>query len=159
MSSNTQHISGKALEEEFAAAKKETEALKSLRISQEEELACLRGQSEETARKLNRDTQSEETGEIEEDLISGTPSFGYGTRMIGRTVLEASLYCNRLTGDGSDPSAKELVNLILGKTELIKAEMLKIVLSEKDAAEKRKEIDAQFEQVKDYFESVMRQIK
>ena len=159
MNSNTQHLSGKALEEEFAAAQKRLEALKAVRASQEEELARLRGQSEETACKLSRHSQGEDDESLNDDVMSGTPSFGYGTRMIGRTVLEAALYCNRLTGDGSDPSAKELVNLILGKTELIKAEMLQIILSQKDADEKKAEIDAQFEQAKDYFESVMRQIR
>ena len=126
---------------------------------QVEEFARLRAWAEETERKLNNRSSEDDVISVTENITSGSPSFGYGTRMIGRTVLEAARYCNRLTGDGSNPSAKELVNLILGKTEVVKAEMLHIILSQKSVDQKKAEIDAQFEQAKDYFESVMRQIK
>lgn len=159
MQNETPAVRGDALETGIREAKQKIEELKALRSRQEEELSALRAQSEQTARKLENRPEPDALSGDNEDVLASEPTFGYGARMIGRTVLEAAQYCNRLTGDGSDPSAKELVNLILGKTEVIKAEMLEVILSEQTPEEKKTAIDAKFEQAKDYFESVIHQTK
>ena len=54
-------------------------------------------------------------------------------------------------------NSKELLNLILGRTEVAKAEILKTVSSDIAFDEKKAKIDAEYESAKDYFESVIRQ--
>ena len=81
----------------------------------------------------------------------------YGASVIGRIVVEAAKYCNRLTSDSSDSNVKELVNLILGRTEVAKAEILKCVSSNLPYEQKCVEIDKQFSEAQDYFASMMAQ--
>lgn len=88
---------------------------------------------------------------------SVTPEIDYGAEIIGKTVVEATKYCNKITADETDESAKELVNLILGRTEVAKSEILKIVSSEGEFESKKNIIDAQYESAVDYFASVLAQ--
>lgn len=81
----------------------------------------------------------------------------YGASVIGKTVVEAAKCCNELTNESAGDIAKELVNLILGRTEVAKAEILRIVSSNIEMDEKTQQIDAQFDQAIDYFNSVMAQ--
>lgn len=80
----------------------------------------------------------------------------YGAAVIGKTVVSAAKYCNKLAA-AEFQNAKELLNLILGRTEVAKAEILKIVSSEISSDEKKEKIDAEYEKANDYFESVMAQ--
>ncbi len=86
-----------------------------------------------------------------------TPEVDYGSAVIGKTVVEAAKYCNSLTADGENDNAKELVNLILGRTEVAKAEILKIVSLEEDFEAKKQKIDEQYDNAIDYFKSIMAQ--
>lgn len=81
----------------------------------------------------------------------------YGASVIGEIVVSAAKNCNRLT---SEPSAekRELVNLILGRTEVAKAEILKIVSAEDTFESKKNSIIREKTAAEDYFQSVMAQI-
>lgn len=81
----------------------------------------------------------------------------YGAEVIGKVVIEAAKCCNRLTSGEQSQEVKELLNLILGKTEVVKAEILKIVSSDVSPDDKLPEIDRCFTEAADYFESVMAQ--
>ena len=56
------------------------------------------------------------------------PDMEYGAKIIGQIVVAAAEHSNKLTVSGGDIN-KELLNLILGKTEVSKAEILAIVES------------------------------
>lgn len=86
-----------------------------------------------------------------------SPEVDYGAEIIGKTVVEAAKHCNALTAEGEAETAKELVNLILGRTEVAKAEILKIVSSEDSLEDKKQKIDGQYKTAAEYFESVMAQ--
>ena len=62
-----------------------------------------------------------------------------------------------LKGQNGDFDAKELVNLILGRTEVAKAEILKIVGSEIPLENKYEQISGCEKSAEDYFHSVMAQ--
>lgn len=83
-----------------------------------------------------------------------TPDTEYGAAVIGKTVVAAAKCCERLK---TRDNAKELINLILGRTEVTKAEILNIVTSDNAAEEKRRLIDEQFAAAEDYFASVTAQ--
>lgn len=81
----------------------------------------------------------------------------YAASVIGKIVVNATESCNFLSTH-TNTNAKELVNLILGKTEVLKAEILNIVYSEADFITKKALIDNCFDAAKDYFASVKAQI-
>ena len=58
---------------------------------------------------------------------------------------------------GGETRYIELVNLILGRAEVAKSEILAIVSLEEDFFVKKERIDGVFEKSKEYFESVMAQ--
>lgn len=97
---------------------------------------------------------------LEEKVITNAnlkPDIEYGALIIGKIVVAAAEYSNKLT-IGGDESKKELVNLILGKTEVAKAEILSIVDSDDSFDVKCAKIDQILAVSKEYFESVIAQI-
>ena len=87
-----------------------------------------------------------------------SPEVDYGASVIGKTVIEGTKCCNTVTEGGNPELAKELVNLILGRTEVAKSEILSIVSSEENFEAKKQKIDAQYENAVDYFNSVTAQL-
>lgn len=87
-----------------------------------------------------------------------SPDVDYGASVIGKTVVEAAKCCNSVTVNGNPELSKELVNLILGRTEVAKSEILAIVSSEDDFENKKQKIDAQYESAVDYFKSATAQL-
>ena len=83
-----------------------------------------------------------------------TPDTEYGAEVIGKTVVAAAKYCEHLK---TRDNAKELINLILGRTEVAKAEILNIVTTDNADEEKRRLIDEQLALAEDYFASVTAQ--
>lgn len=80
----------------------------------------------------------------------------YGSAVIGKIVVEAAKNCNILSLRHNE-QAKELINLILGKTEVAKSEILKIVSSDKEYSEKQRLIDAQYVAACEYFVGILGQ--
>ena len=83
-----------------------------------------------------------------------TPDTDYGAAVIGKTVVAAAKYCEQLK---TRENSKELLNLILGRTEVAKAEILNIVTTDNADEEKRRLIDEQLALAEDYFASVTAQ--
>lgn len=82
------------------------------------------------------------------------PDTDYGAAVIGKTVIAAAKCCEQLK---TRDNAKELINLVLGRTEVAKAEILNIVTSDNADEEKRRLIDEQLALAEDYFASVTAQ--
>lgn len=82
--------------------------------------------------------------------------FEYGSDVIGNIVIKAAGYINRLSAS-DNPNKKELINLILGRTEISKAEILNAVLSEVTPENKKALISTQFDEAIEYFESIIEQ--
>lgn len=87
-----------------------------------------------------------------------SPEVDYGAAVIGKTVIEAAKCCNSVTANSEPELTKEIVNLILGRTEVAKAEILGIVSSEDSFDNKKQKIDAQYENAADYFKSAVAQL-
>ncbi len=97
---------------------------------------------------------------IEEKLVNQVKlkeDTEYGASIIGKIVISATKYCNELTVSLETSAAKELVNLILGRTEVAKAEILKAVASSMPIENKKAMIDSEMISAEDYFRSVMAQ--
>lgn len=102
----------------------------------------------------------------EESETEGTPAqpvvlkdtiMEYGSRIIGKIIVESAKAANAISATESQ-NKKELVNLIMGKAEVAKAEIFNISTSENTFENKKEKIDAQLEEATDYFKSVAAQI-
>ncbi len=80
-----------------------------------------------------------------------------GAKIIGKIVLSSAEYCNKLTELGANPNVKELVNLILGRTEVAKAEILRLSALNIDPKERFSAMERELSEAEDYFKSVMAQ--
>lgn len=96
--------------------------------------------------------------EIEQDLpeVVLSEEIEYGSKIIGEIVMQASIFSNKL-GAMDKQNKKELVNLILGRTEVAKAEILNIVSSDMSFAAKTNTIDSVCAEAVEYFTSVLEQ--
>ena len=132
-------------------------------IAENKRLSELVDELRETIKKLETRTIEEESPlkNLEEKVLSNAAindDTKYGAEIIGKIVVTAAKYCNELTANPKDgKDVKELVNLILGRTEIAKAEILNIVSSTSEFFNKKELIDAQLDECKDYFDSIMAQ--
>lgn len=117
-------------------------------------------QAEEIERLKSDDCDSNPIKKLEQRVKSQanvSPEIEYGSEIIGKTVVEAAKSCNQITLADSSEVSKELVNLILGRTEVAKSEILKIISSTDDNETKKQKIDSQYDLAVDYFKSIIAQ--
>lgn len=134
--------------------------LKRMLNKSNEEVNALKAKLAEPKIEEKATTVTEPMRRLEEKVITNAtlkPDMEYGALIIGKIVLAAAEYSNKLTL-GGDESKKELVNLILGKTEVAKAEILAVVQGEDSFEIKCAKIDQILVVSKEYFESVIAQI-
>lgn len=81
----------------------------------------------------------------------------YGSVAIGTVVQESVRYAGLISSSQAE-NKKELLNLIMGKGEIAKAEIFGIVEGDSPADTKRELIDGQLKETIDYFKSVAGQI-
>ena len=81
----------------------------------------------------------------------------YGAQVIGKIVVSAAKYCNLLSAMPENSMKKEQVNLILGRTEVAKGDILKAISSDGSLEEKKQIIDKLEKEAYEYFNSMMAQ--
>ncbi len=94
---------------------------------------------------------------IEHKEITLSDAISDGAKIIGKIVLSSAEYCNKLTGVGAGPNAKELVNLILGRTEVAKSEILRLTTLDIEPGDRLTAMERELNEAEDYFKSVMAQ--
>lgn len=112
-------------------------------------------QIEEVTCEVTEDKPEEPKAEVSEPKLSDGMSAG--AKIIGKIVLSSAEYCNALSGAAAPQNAKELLNLILGRTEVAKAEILKISALDIPREEKLAAMEQELAEAEDYFKSVMAQ--
>ena len=85
------------------------------------------------------------------------PAMEYGSCVIGKIVVESARYADQVSTSSAE-NKMELLNLIMGKAEVAKAEVFAIATSLASEETKRELADAQFSEALDYFKSVVGQI-
>lgn len=98
----------------------------------------------------------EEVKETADVPIELPTEIEYGSKSIGEIVLSATYHSNMLATLGKT-NLKELLNLILGRSEVAKAEILNIVSSEATLENKIQMIDAERDEAIEYFKNIMEQ--
>lgn len=142
---NKSQAENSSLKKEINQLKKELEDLKT-KLSEPETSEI----SKEESAPLKR---------IEEKVIKKeiTADFDYASKVIGEIVVSSANYSNQLTQNGNT-EYKELVNLILGRCEIAKADILAAVTSLCDNNTKIQLINSIKNETEEYFLSVMAQI-
>ncbi len=146
--------------ENLQKTQRELSELKKVLGQNMEEIKSLKAQLENTKEAQNEVAVTEPMRRLEEKLISNAtlkPDMEYGAKVIGQIVVSAAEYSNKLT-IGGDNTHKELLNLILGKTEIAKAEILSVIETDDPLDVKCLKIDQIAAVSKEYFESVAAQI-
>lgn len=144
----------KQLEIEIALLKKEI----SKKNAEIKRLIAMQGTNEQISADLTAKPENEQNVEVKykpEDIVLDDISV-YGSDTIGEIVLRATELSGRLSLEQSEEN-KELVNLILGKTEVAKSEILMATEKENSFENKKSEIDNIKNNTFEYFESVMGQ--
>lgn len=149
-----------SLFEQLQKTQGEIVELKRMLTKSADEISALKAKIAEN--KVEEKTQSvtEPMRRLEEKVIANAtlkPDMEYGALVIGKIVVAAAEYSNKLT-IGGDESKKELVNLILGKTEVAKAEILSVIETVDSFDVKCTKMDQIATLAKEYFESVIAQI-
>lgn len=154
-----------SLFENLQKTQRELNDLKRLLAKNAEEINSLKNELEkaralQSAEITKVETVTEPMHRLEEKVIANAslkPDIEYGAEVIGKIVVLAAEYSNKLTLGGND-NHKELLNLILGKTEIAKAEILTVTQSSETFEIKCVKMDQIAAVAKEYFESVIAQI-
>ncbi len=147
-------LQNEKLFEELDSAVAQIKELKQKLSEKEQLISSMRNETEILGANEIQESNNEENKSQEPELLS---VFKYGAAVIGKTVVQSARYCTSLTSAEANEDTKELVNLILGRAEVAKAEILKIISSDATEQEKLDSIDKQFDLANDYFKSVMAQ--
>ncbi|MBR6502947.1 MAG: hypothetical protein IKT42_05835 [Clostridia bacterium] len=146
--------------ENLQKTQRELSELKKVLGQNMEEIKSLKAQLENAKEAQNDAEVTEPMRRLEEKLIANAtikPDMDYGAKVIGKIVISAAEYSNKLTACGTDKN-KELLNLILGKTEIAKAEILSVVEGDDTLDVKCMKIDQIAVESIEYFGSVAAQI-
>lgn len=133
------------------------EDLKSEISDLKEQITSLSAEKDKIEAKLNA-TKPLKT--LEEKITSRaaiSKETEYGAEVIGRIVVKAAKYCNSLTASGNSEITKEQINLILGRTEVAKSEILKVIENNSSLDEKKTAVNSLEQETYDYFQSIMAQ--
>lgn len=149
-----------SLFEDLQKTQREISELKKLLSQNADEIKSLKAELNKAKTEESQPAVTEPMRRLEEKVISNAtlkPDMEYGAKVIGKIVVAAAEYSNKLTVGGDD-SKKELVNLILGKTEMAKAEILSVIETNDGFDVKCAKMDQIAAVSKEYFESVLAQI-
>lgn len=149
-----------SLFEDLQATQRELSELKRLLSKNADEINSLKTQLEKANEPKVEPVVTEPMRRLEEKVITSAslkPDMEYGATVIGKIVVSAAKYSNRLT-IGGDDRHKELVNLILGKTEIAKAEILSVIETDEPFDIKCAQIDQIAAVSNEYFENIVAQI-
>ena len=136
-------------------AKAEIEQLKSELEKNAEVLKRIKAETEEKEKQSSPPLKQLEK-KIQKNAVSLKPDLQFASEMIGQIVIESARYSNMLVSDG-ETKYKELVNLILGRSEVAKSEILAITKKEIPLEQKKQEITAVKDNAIEYFGDVMAQ--
>ena len=94
---------------------------------------------------------------VTEEVVLPDSIMEFGAEIIGKIVIESAKYADQVAASAT-LNKKELLNLIMGKSEVCKAEILSIVTSDNQTETKISLINAELSEATDYFKSVVAQI-
>ncbi len=107
--------------------------------------------------KTENEISFEDIKETEIPVTELEPSTQYGAQIIGKIILDGTKISNTFA-ENQNAFSIDLINLVLGKTEVCKAAIYDICHSDKSDDEKMNLIDAVYSECADYFNGLTKQI-
>ncbi len=114
--------------------------------------------AEKSAELIQIKAEDEETKMAPNKEIKLSEEMEYAASVIGEAVVEVTKVCNKLAVNNTGENTKELVNLALGRNEVLKAEILKILALPVSFEEKQELILKEKQDAYDYFDSIRAQM-
>lgn len=154
-----------ALNSKVAQLTAEVEAYKQKIASLENELQLLKTEKSKpiTALEIEEITEISDAPETtqkedatEKEKVELPAEFNFASGIIGNIVIKAASTIEKIN-ESSNDNKKELINLILGRTEIAKAEILSIISSDVSFESKQELINTQFDDANEYFKSILEQ--
>ncbi|MGI6279076.1 MAG: VanZ family protein [Acutalibacteraceae bacterium] len=152
------------LQKSLHEARLAADSLREENFSLSKKIALLENENKQLKLKLESITAAKNDEEIKNDVSAKSPAepeipddMKYGAEIIGKIVFAATKHCNSLSSSPVDSDTKELINLILGRTEVAKAEILKIVSCDLSHDDKAAAMQKELMEAEDYFTSVIAQ--
>lgn len=108
---------------------------------------------------LCEDSQSDDVVSdtaVENEKIEFAPETEYGSEIIGEIVIQTSVYSEKIT-ESVKENKKELLNLIIGRSEVAKSEILDIAMSDSAIENKKNMMNSVLDDTVEYFKSVIEQ--
>ena len=138
-------------------AKAEIEKLKTELKNNNDILQKIKAEAEEKEKEKNTSLPLKQLEKkVQKNAFTLQPDLQFASEMIGQIVIESARYSNMLVADG-ETKYKELVNLILGRAEVAKSEILSVTKKEIPLEQKKQEITTVKDNAIEYFGDVMAQ--
>ncbi len=143
---------------ESYAKNKDKEEIQIAILQQQEIIDSLTASlNEKNAEIKHINSQLEECRMRNQNNLNLSDDFKFAATAIGTVTVEVTKVCNKILCDTENPNAKELVNLVLGKNEIFKVDVLNILNEKIDFSEKQKLIEQAKLEAFDYFNSILAQ--
>ncbi len=113
---------------------------------------------EEQSKPQEKTVKPQEIEEKEKCAIKLDCEMEYAAKVIGECVVEVTKACNKIALSENGENQKELVNLALGRTEVLKSQILGILKTDQPFLEKKDLIEKEKQQAYDYFDSILAQM-
>lgn len=94
----------------------------------------------------------------ENESLQFSDEVEYAAKVIGSAVVRVTEVCNIIMKNATSTDCKDLVNLALGRNEVLKSEIFNISQSDKTFEEKKLLCDDEKREAFDYFDSIIAQI-
>lgn len=147
----TLHRENELYKKENEELKAELELLKQ-NVTQEDNFCITEG-----FKVAYEEESQDEQEDKNETVVIADQAMEYGSLIIGKIVVESARYANEISASTSE-NKKELLNLIMGKAEVAKAEIYSISTGSAPTQTKKDLIDGELSSSLDYFKSVIGQI-
>ena len=147
----TLHRENELYKKENEELKAELELLKQ-NVTQEDNFCITEG-----FKVADEEESQDEQEDKNETVVIADQAMEYGSLIIGKIVVESARYANEISASTSE-NKKELLNLIMGKAEVAKAEIYSISTGSAPTQTKKDLIDGELSSSLDYFKSVIGQI-
>ncbi len=114
--------------------------------------------AEKTEQIIKLNAQNKEFDMNSHKGIELSSEMQYAASVIGEAVVEVTKVCNKILTTDKSENSKELVNLVLGRNEVLKANILKILDETIEFSKKQELIEKEKCEAIDYFNSIIAQI-
>lgn len=159
------NLSIERLKKQVAALETEKIRLNTLLSSADDTICLLKSQTSKPKVENSESVSDfpEEIADNKNDVADGNndtveldADMSYASSAVGEIVMHSLKFADRLSATEKE-NKKELLNLLLGRTEVAKSEILNVVMSDASYDAKRSMVDSVVSETVEYYKSILEQ--